>query len=184
MDHHTIRDATEADWPAVCEVLLAAFGEAEGRQVVDLVAGLLADPTARPLWSLVATDGDRVVGHILFTTARIEPERGNPAAAILAPMAVHPDCQQRGLGRRLIHEGLERLRADGVGVVFVLGDPAFYTRFGFAPAGQQGLAAPYPVPTEHADAWMVRALPPGAGGQASGRVVCADRLMDPTHWLE
>jgi len=184
MDHHTIRAAAGTDWPAISEVLLAAFGETEGRPIVDLVAALLADPTARPLWSLVATSDDRVVGYILFTTARIEPARGNPAAAILAPMAVHPACQQRGIGRRLIHEGLERLRVDGVGLVFVLGDPVFYTRFGFAPAGEQGLTAPYPVPTEHADAWMVQALPPAAGGQASGRVVCADPLMDPTHWLE
>jgi len=179
-----LRAATEYDWPAISDVMLAAFGEAEGPEIVELVADLLEDPTARPLWSLVATEAERVVGHILFTATRIEPDPGNLASAILAPMAVHPDCQQRGIGRRLINDGLERLTAAGVGLVFVLGDPAFYTRFGFAPAGEQGLEAPHPVPPEHADAWMVQALQPGVGGQVSGRVVCADSLMDPKYWLE
>ncbi len=67
-----IREATESDFPAISEMVLAAFGEAEGREIVDLVADLLADPTAHPLWSLVATDDDQLVGHVLFTPTLIE----------------------------------------------------------------------------------------------------------------
>lgn len=178
-----VRETTQVDWPAIVAVLGGAFAEAEGQEIVELVAGLLTDPTARPLCSLVATVEGRVVGHILFTATRIESDAGDSPAAILAPMAVHPDWQGRGVGRHLIEAGLDRLTAAGVGLVFVLGDPAFYTRFGFAPAGERGLEAPYPVPAEYADAWMVQALQPGAGGAASGRVVCADRLMDPRYWL-
>ena len=182
MDALTIRAATDADWPAIVQVLWAAFGDAGDGEIVDLVADLLADPTARPLWSLVVADNGRVAGHILFTAARIEPEPEGVTTAILAPMAVHPDCQNRGIGRRLIDHGLARLKADGVGLVLVLGDPGYYTRFGFAPAGAQGLEAPHPIPPEHADAWMVQALEPGLVGRVRGRVVCADSLMDPTHW--
>jgi putative acetyltransferase len=71
-----------------------------------------------------------------------------------------------------------------VDLVFVLGHPAYYPRFGFSPAGARGLDAPYPIPQKNAEAWMVRELRPGVIGDCSGRVICADALADPEYWRE
>ena len=69
-------------------------------------------------------------------------------------------------------------------LVFVLGDPGYYSRHGFSPAGIEGLDAPCSIPSEYADAWMVQALSPGVLERVSGQVVCADALHDPKHWQE
>ena len=76
------------------------------------------------------------------------------------------------------------MRQDGVALVFVLGDPAYYTRSGFQPVGDQGLKAPYPLPAAYAEAWMVQALSDGVLGQVRGTVVCGDALMRRELWVE
>jgi predicted N-acetyltransferase YhbS len=72
----------------------------------------------------------------------------------------------------------------GVELVFVLGHPGYYPRFGFKPAGVLGFEAPYPIPEKHADAWMVRELRAGIIGSVRGKVVCADTLSRPEYWRE
>lgn len=179
-----IRRATEADQAAINGVLSAAFGPAEGPVIVELVTGLLADDTAQPKLSLVAEIDGEIAGHILFTRAELRPHGYDLALSLLAPLAVSPDLQGRGLGGALIREGLQRLAEAGVDLVFVLGHPGYYPRHGFRPAGALGLDAPYPIPERHADAWMVRALRPGILGDVRGTVRCSDVLNDPRHWRE
>ena len=165
--------------------MLDAFGNAEGPVIADLVTELSADESARPLLSLVAVADGKVVGHVLFTRAAIERSgMADAAGAILAPLAVHPAMQSRGIGGRLIRTGLDRLASTEVQLVFVLGYPDYYTRHGFAPAGAQGFQAPYAIPEEHADAWMVQALHPGSAPAAGGSVRCARALDDPKYWRE
>ena len=72
----------------------------------------------------------------------------------------------------------------GVELVFVLGHPSYYPRFGFQPAGVLGFEAPYPIPNENADAWMVKELEPGAIQRSQGRVECSSVLSDSKHWIE
>jgi putative acetyltransferase len=60
----------------------------------------------------------------------------------------------------------------------------YYPRFGFKPAGSLGFEAPYPIPDEHANAWMVQELHPGVIGNVSGNLICADVLNQPEHWRE
>lgn len=179
-----IRPTTEADLPAVYDLLHAAFGPEQGPEIAELVSEMLDDPSARPLLSLAALQDARLVGYILFTHTRIAGAERDVGASILAPMAVHPDYQSRGIGGRLIQAGLQQLRAAGVELVFVLGHPGYYPRYGFDPAGERGFEAPHPIPREHAAAWMVQELQPGVIGAVSGRVVCADTLNDPKHWVE
>lgn len=179
-----IRESAEPDLADVLRVEEQAFGEDEGPEIADLVRGLLNDPSARPLLSLVAVDDGRAVGHILFTRARVTGLRESVSAIILAPLAVVPDAQSQGVGGRLIQEGLRLLSESGSDLVFVLGHPGYYPRHGFRPAGVLGFEAPYPIPEEDAAAWMVQELRPGVIGRVSGKVQCADVLNRPEHWRE
>jgi predicted N-acetyltransferase YhbS len=179
-----VRKALESDGPGISAAVIAAFGMAQGNEIAELVTDLLADPSAQPVLSLVATIGDNVVGHILFTNAPIRHAQRGVSAVILAPLSVHPDCQGQGIGGRLVRAGLKQLQEAGVELVFVLGHPGYYPKYGFSAAGTKGFDAPYPIPPENSAAWMVQELHPGVIGQVSGQVLCADALNDPRHWRE
>jgi putative acetyltransferase len=176
-----IREAVETDLNQVLSIERLAFG---CEKEADLVRELLRDPSAEPLISLLAFDKERAVGHILFTTAHLSSPQDAPAIVILAPLAIVPDCQKKGIGGKLIENGLALLSKSGVDLVFVLGHPEYYPRHGFTPAGHLGFEAPYPIPDRHAGAWMVQALRPGVMGTVSGKVICADALNQPEHWRE
>ena len=176
-----IRKTTQTDLDQILLVEIRAFGQDEE---ANLVQDLLTDPSAAPLCSLLAFDGDRAVGHILFTAAHLENSPQRAAVSILAPLAVIPEYQKQGIGGKLIERGLQQLTDSGVELVFVLGHPDYYPRHGFKPAGVQGFDAPYPIPEKHADAWMVQELQPGVIGRVSGQVRCADMMDKPEYWRE
>lgn len=178
-----VREARDTDLPALLEVEKQAFGQDEGPVIVELVKALLADPTAKPLLSLVALGDQGLVGHVLFTKAQLAANQEIPVS-LLAPVAVAPELQRKGIGGRLIEEGLRLLSKRGVELVFVLGHPEYYPRHGFKPAGQFGFEAPYPIPEEAAAAWMVLALNPGATDRLKGKVLCAQGLNRPQYWQE
>lgn len=179
-----VRPASPLEEQAITRVHRAAFGESEASVISELVADLSVDATARPLLSLVAAVDDLVVGHILFSRAHVIDPTRRVDAAILAPLSVHPQHQGRGMGGQLIREGLQQLRSSRVELVFVLGHPGYYPRYGFVTAGAQGFEPPYPLLPEQADAWMVQELRPGILGQVRGTVVCAKALDQPRYWRE
>ncbi|MGB5748929.1 MAG: N-acetyltransferase [Desulfobacterales bacterium] len=176
-----IREATDSDLNDVLLVEKEAFGYDKES---NLVKDLLGDPSASPFFSLLAFNDDRAVGHVLFTAARLEDTQNGVFISILAPLAVIPDLQKQGVGGQLIERGLQHLANSGVDLVFVLGHPDYYPRYGFKPAGVEGFEAPYPIPEKHANAWMVQELRPGVIGSVSGKVRCADMLNKPEHWRE
>jgi len=173
--------ASPSDTEAVLAVERVAFGQDDE---ADLVRELLSDPSARPLLSLLAWDDDRPVGHVLFTSARLDGAPDAGPVAILAPLAVVPDAQRRGVGGALVERGLQQLGGSGVGLVFVLGHPSYYPRHGFRPAGVLGFDPPFPMAEEDADAWMVRGLRADVVDTLAGTVVCADSMNRPEHWRE
>lgn len=179
-----IRQTTAADNTVIETIHIQAFGIDKGPEIAELVDGLLSDKTARPLLSLIAFDDDKAVGHILFTKAHLNQTDETVSIRLLAPLAVLPEAQSDGVGGHLINEGLRRLKDVGVDLVFVLGHPGYYPKYGFTPAGVLGLEAPYPIPEEHAGAWMVQALGEGVLGRVRGRVQCSDVLDQPQHWRE
>jgi predicted N-acetyltransferase YhbS len=168
----------------ILAVHAAAFGGRKGEEIANLVNDLLVDVTALPLLSLVATVDHTIVGHIIFSKAKISNPDQAVSSVILAPLAVHPDFQCRGVGGKLIKHGLMSLLTAGVELVFVLGHPTYYPKHGFCGAGKHGLDAPFPIPDEHADAWMVQELHPGLIGRVKGRVQCSAVLNQPQHWRE
>ena len=150
----TVRPERPEDIPRIRLVNERAFGQPGEAALVD-------DVRARGGWmiSLVAVDGGRLVGHILFTPVTISaPDRVHEAVG-LAPMAVDPDCQRRGIGSSLVAEGLDRCREAGYRIAVVLGHPTYYPRFGFVPASLHGIRFELDVPDE---AFMVIELQPGA----------------------
>jgi predicted N-acetyltransferase YhbS len=163
---------------------MSAFGQRQGQEIVELVNDLLEDETAKPLLSLVAEKDGKLVGHILFTTARLQPENQEASIRILAPLAVSSDVQGEGIGGVLIREGLKQLAESGVDLVFVLGHPRYYPRFGFQTAGILGFEAPYTIPSEHADAWMVQELKTGRLAKNEGKIQCSEVLNQPQYWRE
>lgn len=178
------RTSVEKDRPAILHVHQEAFGGQKGATITQLVARLFDDRTARPSCSLVAVADEMIAGHILFTNVTIDGAGEEIAARILAPLAVLPAFQQRGVGSGLVEAGLAALRKSGVRLVFVLGHPGYYPRHGFSPAGKHGFEAPFPIPERHADAWMVQELFPGIIGQVKGKVQCCNALNEPEHWRE
>ena len=113
----------------------AAFGRPDEAK---LVAKLRQE--ARPCVSLVAEAAGRVIGHVFFSPVTIEGARPDvPAGGGLAPVAVLPDEQGRGAGGALIRAGVEASRMLGWRLLFVLGNPVYYGRFGFQLAAPHGL---------------------------------------------
>jgi len=179
-----IRKSTESDKEEIARVHLEAFGDVQGPVIADLVKDMMNDRTALPILSLVAMEESRIVGHVLFTKADVVGSGESVSGSILAPLAVRPGSQSKGVGGGLIGEGLRQLKQSGVELVFVLGHPGYYPRSGFVPAGALGFEAPYPIPPEHADAWMVQELTTGVLGRVQGKVRCSLVLNQPQHWRE
>jgi putative acetyltransferase len=141
---------------AVIEAAFAGKPYAEGDEA-DLVVALRADDALA--LSLVAEAGGRVVGQVAFSPARAS--EGAPGWHALGPVAVLPDWQGRGIGSRLVRDGLEQLAARGAAGCILVGDAAYYTRFGFEPAPAN---AP---PGQPADYFMVKVL---AGPRVTGTI--------------
>ncbi|WP_291328622.1 GNAT family N-acetyltransferase [Desulfovibrio sp. UCD-KL4C] len=174
-----IKQTTEADLSDIFKVQAEAFGyEKEAK----LVESLLGDPSANPKISLIAYQEKKPVGHILFTAGKII--NSNKKVSLLAPLAVIPEYQSKGIGGMLIKAGLKHLTELDFDFVFVLGHPTYYPKYGFIPAHSYGLKAPYPIPEIHWDAWMVQALNGTDLTSTQGTVVCADELNRPEHWRE
>jgi putative acetyltransferase len=131
-----VRPEEPADYAAVRAVVEAAFPTPAEARLVDQ---LRADGDAEI--SLVAVDGDAIVGHVMFSriTAGFR-------ALGLGPVAVLPARQRSGVGNLLITRSLAQAEAEGWQIVFVLGDPTYYQRFGFDPALARGFASPYAGP--------------------------------------
>jgi len=151
-----IRAEGPADCTAVRQVNDEAFGQQDEGKLVE---ALRAMPGFIGGLSLVAEARGAVVGHILFSPAEVRGKGAVHQIIALAPMAVLPAYQGRGIGSRLVEEGLRRARQMGYGAVIVLGHEKFYPRFGFRPAREWNIRCPFPVPE---DAFMAIELRDGA----------------------
>jgi putative acetyltransferase len=156
-----IRAEEPRDWTAVYAVNVSAF---ETPAEANLVGALREQ--AQPLVSLIAEDNGAIVGQIMFSPVSLS---GHPALKImgLAPMAVAPEHQRKGIGSALVRAGLEQCKDLGFGAVVVLGHPAYYPRFGFSPSTRFGIASEYDVPEE---VFMVVELQAGFLRGASGTI--------------
>jgi putative acetyltransferase len=149
-----IRRETAEDFAGIHEVNEQAFGQPGEAALVDRLR-LRSTLTI----SLVAVQENQVIGHIAFSPVTFSPDFPALRAVGLAPVAVLPSQQRRGIGSQLVRAGLVECRRAGYGLVLVVGYPAFYHRFGFVATNLFNIRCEYPVPE---DAFMLLELQPGA----------------------
>ncbi|MCX6668310.1 MAG: N-acetyltransferase [Methanothrix sp.] len=156
-----VRKEMPDDIAAIWKINEKAFGQPVEANIVDKLRENCSD-----LLSLVAVQEEQIVGHILFSPARIEGEGKRVEGVGLAPMAVLPTFQRHGIGSRLVQEGINMQKNRGSPFVVVLGHPEFYPRFGFQRASDHGIRSQWDgIPDE---AFMILLLNPAAMAGTSG----------------
>jgi putative acetyltransferase len=154
----TIRPELARDVPGIYAVNAASFPtEAEARLVDQLRAA------GRLVVSLIAEVDGQVVGHVGFSPVTAQDARDGIG---LAPVAVRESHRRRGIANQLIEAGLLASREAGYQWCVVLGDPRYYSRFGFRPATSHGLSDEY----RGGDAFQVVALKPSGIPTGAGLV--------------
>ncbi len=149
-----LRRERKEDQAAIRAVHDAAFGGPDEGRLVDRLRG-----DGETVLSLSALVDGKIVGHIHFSRLAM----GVPAVA-LAPVGVLPSHQRRGIGSTLVRKGLELCRERNIAAVLVLGEPAFYERFGFSVELAEGLDCPYSGPALQAIELAPGAIRPGTVG--------------------
>ena len=142
-----IRSETSVVVARVPALNVAAFNQNAAADLIDMLR-----ESGDAILSLVAEDDGKIAGHVMFSKLTTPPR-----CLALAPLAVAPDRQKEGIGTALIKRGLAMAQASRWRAVFVLGDPAYYTRFGFSVEDAAKFDTPYPK-----DYTMARELVPGA----------------------
>jgi putative acetyltransferase len=141
----TIHESLPRDVAGIEQLYVAAFPD---ENLLPLVRELL--DFRQDVISLVGKRENVIVGHISFTFCHVEG--GKDKVALLAPLAVTPTLHKQGIGSALVQTGFKHLENSKIGYVFVLGDPAYYSRFGFKV--EDKVVTPYPLPREWRGAWQ------------------------------
>lgn len=171
----TIRETAKNELSQILAIYPAAFPDEELRPVVSsLIKG-----TAEVL-SLAAFHEGALIGHVVFTVFNGDDAGDKGAGALLGPLGVLPELQGQGIGSGLVQRGLERLDSQGTRQVFVLGDPKYYSRFGFRP--ERLMLPPYPLPQKWADAWQSLLLS-NAAPLAAGHCLLPEEWMKRALWM-
>jgi putative acetyltransferase len=168
-----IRETTPGDTSALERLYRATFPDED---LVALVRELVGG--AGDVLTLAAVTDGTIAGHVAFTRCTIG-ESGT-RAALLAPLAVAPDRQRQGLGRALVAAGFDHLSEESILYVFVLGDPACYSRLGFT--REDAVMPPYALPPDWDGAWQSTGLR-GAASPPPGSLDLPPVWLRPELWL-
>ena len=165
----TLRPEKPCDLESIRSVHRSAFPTETESRLVDLLRA-----RGKALVSLVAQVDGLVAGHVLFSPVVLEAHAGLLSGLGLAPLAVLPSHQRRGIGSSLVREGLEACRREQCPFVVVLGNPSYYQRFGFQTAGDAGLSNEYGA----TEAFMVLELAAGFLPEGGGLVKYAPEFSE------
>lgn len=147
-----IQQAENRELPAIYKLIEKAFADMQesDHQEHILVKRLYKSDTFIPELSLVAKTNDgEIVGYILLTKIGIESENKTTISLAVAPLAVLPEYQNRGIGGRLLKEAHKRAAALGYETAVLLGHKDYYPRFGYRRAADYGIKFPFDVPSEY-----------------------------------
>lgn len=126
------------------------------------------------LLSLVAEEDGEIFGHVLFSPVALNAQDGLYAGVGLGPVAVRPDRQRQGIGSALIRAGLERMRALRIPVIYLEGNPRYYSRFGFSDASLAGITCEFNPPP---GCFMLLELAPGSLAGRQGVVTYPEEFQ-------
>jgi putative acetyltransferase len=173
-----IREATIDDAENIKNVHLQAFDDSEAKMVSEFAINLLKENHPVKIISLVAIEDNEIVGHIAFSPVFLESTNEH-FGYILAPLAVSPEYQNKNIGSSLVKYGLEAISNMGSFIVFVYGDPRYYSRFGF----KTDLAKNFiPLHTlQFPEGWHALILN-SAVLPEGGKITCVDSLNNPDLW--
>ncbi|MFS0727654.1 GNAT family N-acetyltransferase [Paenibacillus sp. 1P07SE] len=129
-----LRTEETKDYQDVYTLNYKAFGGRDDES--RLIERIRSSEFFVPELSIVAELDGKIAGHILFSKANVIDDEKNHEVIVLAPVAVEPGLQRKGIGSKLIQEGLYRCKGLGYGVVLLIGHPEYYLKFGFKPARQ------------------------------------------------
>ena len=174
-----IRVATSFDRDDVRGIYLYAFPEGEREIVSKLAANLLLEETTPQTISLVAETEGALVGHVAFSPVTIDSNE-NLQGYLLAPLGVTPGYQKRRIGSKLIESGMQQLSNMGVNILFVYGDPKYYSRFGFSADAAARYTPPFGL--QYPFGWQAIALNECIIEKASCKISCVASLCDPKLW--
>ncbi len=166
-----IRKEEEKDHKNIYEVNKLAFEQENESKLIEKIR---VGSNFIPDLSLVADINNRIVGHILFSKIKII---GNSIfeTLALAPMAVLPEFQKRGIGSNLINRGMEKAMELGFDSIIVLGHKDYYPKFGFKRASKWNIKCCFEVPDE---VFMAVELIDGALEGKDGTIKYPDEFMD------
>lgn len=160
-----IRPESSTDLNDIRNVNIQAFQKDNEANLVDAIR---QSSHFIPELSLVAESGENeIVGHILFSEISIVNGDQEWKTLGLAPMAVLPSYQNKGIGSRLVREGINKCKELGYKHIAVLGHPNFYPKFGFQTSKLYNIESPFPVPDE---VFMVMVLEEGSLKNINGKV--------------
>ncbi len=170
-----IRPEEPRDVATIREIHQLSFGRENEAILVEKIRGTRE---FIPGLSLVAEFGGQVAGHVLFSRIWIrpaDPRLREETALALAPLSVHPDFRNKGIGSELVTQGLKTCRQYGLSLVIVVGEQSYYARFGFIPARPKGLEVPFPVPER---SFLVAEIIPHPGPGIQGTIRYPPAFLD------
>ncbi|BBB26139.1 GNAT family N-acetyltransferase [Amphritea japonica] len=174
-----IRLASSKDRAGIQRVYQSAFSEDEAIIVSELAVELIDENATPPIFSFVAEAAGEIIGHVAFSPVKSD-DAENFLGYILAPLAVHPDYQKREVGSQLIAQGMQQISSMEVHVVFVYGDPGYYSRFGFSAEPACQYAPGYPL--EYPFGWQAKVLSKYETDKSPLAITCVAPLCDPDLW--
>lgn len=174
-----IRIATKIDRDDIHNVHWSAFAEDERETVSKLAVNLLSEETTPQTISLVAESDGVVVGHVAFSPVAIDNNE-KFQGYILAPLGVKPEYQKRHIGSKLIECGVQQLSRVEADMLFVYGDPAYYSKFGFSVDAAVDYTPPYKL--QFPFGWQGLALNDHSTEKSPVKIACVTSLCDPALW--
>ena len=157
---------------------LQAFDNSEAELVSDFAVNLLHEKSTKNIISLVAIDSDAIIGHTAFSPVFLDSTNEH-FGYILAPLAVSSAHQNNRVGSTIVKHGLDTISSLGAFIVFVYGDPQYYSRFGFKTNLAQKFSPPHTL--QRPEGWHAMKLnstvfPDG------GKLKCVNSLNNPKLW--
>ncbi|MDY0135672.1 MAG: N-acetyltransferase [Thiomicrospira sp.] len=156
----------------------ASEGEQEGALIADLAKQLCQTTRPADLQIYVAIEDLQIIGCIMLT--RLTYPQSEKIVFMLAPVAVHPNVQRRGIGQALIEFAKTEMKQQGVDVMVTYGDIGFYAKVGFAPVAE--VVLPSPMPLSYPQGWLAQSLKRHEIQPIAGPAECVEAFSNPAYW--